>query len=232
MISVAKEWNPKQALLKGIILKKDKMEETINLLLELHSMVHTSEMSDTGIITYEDELWKELNEDTFTTLLPNKDTTIAWNIWHITRIEDITSNILIADENQVINSDNWLEKMNVRICDTGNAMTNEEIASFSSNINMEALRKYRIAVGRKSRDIIGKLKYEDLKKKIEAARIQRILREGGVTDQENSIWLLDFWGKKNVAGILQMPTTRHQIVHINDSLKIKERCVKKVYKGR
>jgi hypothetical protein len=47
------------------------------------------------------------------------------------------------------------------------------------------------------------------------------MEEGVLTRQDDSIWLLDFWGKKTVAGLLQMPITRHQIVHINDCFKLK-----------
>ena len=62
---------------------------------------------------------------------------------------------------------------------------------------------------------------------MEPSSVNRILSEGGVLDVEDSSWLLDFWGKKNVAGIIQMPITRHQVVHINDSLKLKEKCKKR-----
>ena len=41
-----------------------------------------------------------------------------------------------------------------------------------------------------------------------------------------SIWLLDFWKNKTIAGLLTMPITRHQIVHINDCFKLKERYQK------
>jgi hypothetical protein len=51
--------------------------------------------------------------------------------------------------------------------------------------------------------------------------VGRILDEGGVTGHKDSLWLLDFWGKKTVAGILLMPITRHQILHLNDSMKLK-----------
>ena len=54
-------------------------------------------------------------------------------------------------------------------------------------------------------------------------RLNRILNEGGVLDVEGSRWLLDFWGKKNVAGLILMPVTRHQLVHLNDSMKIKKK---------
>jgi hypothetical protein len=184
-------------------------------------------MSGSADGTFEDDVWDGLDETAFKTMPAGKDTTIAWNMWHITRIEDITSNILIADEVQVINSDNWAEKMSVKVYDTGNAMTDDEITAFSSSINSRELRNYRMAVGRKTRQIIGWLKPEDLKRKIPPERLQRVLVEGGILNVDGSIWLLDFWGRKNVAGILTMPLTRHQVVHLNDSLKIKAKFIKK-----
>jgi len=51
--------------------------------------------------------------------------------------------------------------------------------------------------------------------------IQRILKEGGVTTHPDSIWLLDFWGKKDVAGLLMMPVTRHQVGHLSDCIRLK-----------
>ncbi|WML32819.1 DinB family protein [Clostridium sp. OS1-26] len=220
-------WNSQQKLLKSIITKLDKFDETIELGLGQHLMVHASEMSQANVVTFEDELWDGLDEITFRTMPTEKDeATIAWCLWHTTRIEDITMNILVADDTQVINSNNWLEKMNVTICDTGNAMTNKEIVDFSSNIDMQELRNYRKAVGRKTREIIKRFEPSDLKRKMEASRLQRVLDEGGVLNVEGANWLIDFWGKKNVAGILLMPVTRHHIVHINESIKLKEKCRK------
>jgi hypothetical protein len=95
MISVVTDWNPKQALLKDLIQKPDRFDEAIKLCLDMHSLVHTSEMSKTGIKTYEDGLWDGLSEETFRAKPTAKDASIAWNIWHLTRIEDITVNILI-----------------------------------------------------------------------------------------------------------------------------------------
>lgn len=229
MISIAKEWNPKQAELKNLINKKDKFEDAIKVLLELHSMVHSSELSGTEIITLEDELWDGLKESACRIMPTKEDVTIAWNIWHITRIEDIASNILIANEAQVMNSD-WAKRMNVNVYDTGNAMSDDEIIDLSSSINIRELRNYRMAVGKKTRENIGKLKPEELKRKVSPDKLQRVLDEGGVTEDDNSKWLLDFWGKKNVSGLLLMPITRHQVVHLNDSLKLKEKCRRKGFK--
>ena len=61
---------------------------------------------------------------------------------------------------------------------------------------------------------------------MEPDRLQRILYEGGVLNVEGANWLIDFWSRKNVAGILLMPVTRHQIVHINESIQLKQKCKK------
>ncbi len=223
MIEVSKQWNPKQARLKEVILKKDMFCEAVELALEMHALVHTSEMSGINGDTYEDEVWKGLSHEIFRAQFKNQGSTIAWNLWHLTRIEDITVNLLLADQAQIINTDSWLEKLKVSVCDTGNAMDDNEISVFSSLIDMQELRNYRIAVGRQTQRLLKSLKPDDMKRKVKSQSIQRVLQEGGVTEQEQSIWLLDFWGKKTVAGIILMPVTRHQIVHLNDCLKLKTR---------
>lgn len=217
-------WGSKQKLLRSILLKVDQFEEAITLCLEQHAMVHSSEMSQINSVTFEDELWEGLNETTFRTMPTVKDETIAWSLWHVTRIEDITMSILVADEAQVIHRDNWLEKMNVRVYDTGNSMTDREIIDLSSKINMQELRKYRIAVGRMTREVIQNFQPEDLKRKMQSARLQRVLDEGAVLNVNGANWLIDFWGRKNVAGILLMPITRHHMVHINESMRLKKKC--------
>lgn len=215
-------WNSQQKLLRAL-LKPKSFSEGIKLFLEQHAMIYSSEMSQSNTITFEDVLWEGLDENTFRAMTNKKGRTIAYGLWHSTRIEDITMNILVADEEQVINTCNWLEKTNSKICDTGNAMSDKEILEFSEKINMQELCNYRIAVGRKTRDIILKLKPTDLKRKMEPKGLQRILEEGAVLDVEGANWLIDFWGRKDVSGILLGPGTRHHFVHINESMRAKKK---------
>lgn len=218
-----KPWNSEIKQLREIILKQDKIEESKILCLSLHAMVHSDCMSGIDKKTFEDELWDGLDEKIFKTSINEKGRTIAYGVWHSTRIEDITMNILVAGDEQVLNSGNWQEKINSKITDTGNALTSEEILKFSKNINMQELKNYRIAVGRKTREIIKNLTAADMKKKFEKASLQRIIDEGAVLDVEGANWLIDFWGKKNVSGIILMPATRHHVVHINESLSAKKK---------
>lgn len=218
-----KSWNNEIKQLRAIILKPDKIEESIKLTLNLHSMVHASIMSGIDKVTFEDELWEGLDENMFKTATNEKGRTIAYGVWHSTRIEDITMNLLVAGDNQVFNTGHWHTKINSKITDTGNAMCESEILEFSKDINIQELKNYRIEVGRRTRDIIKKLSTQDMKRKFDKSSLQRILDEGAVLNVEASNWLIDFWGRKNVSGIILMPVTRHHVVHINESLSAKKR---------
>jgi hypothetical protein len=68
-----------------------------------------------------------------------------------------------------------------------------------------------------------KIKFTDMKRKVEEKQLEKIKENGGIINNEKSIWLLDFWGKKNVLGLIMMPITRHQTVHLNDCFNIKEK---------
>lgn len=206
--------------LNSIIRKPSETQRSKDLFLQIHAKLHPSVVSDTDRNEV-DNLLCDLKQNEYAVMPTRKDETIAWVLWHIARIEDLTMNILVAREEQVFNQD-WRERLNSRITDTGNALTDDEIMELSRTINTEQLICYRNAVAHKTRDIIRSLSAADLKRRVRQDDIEKILSVGGVTQQENSIWLLDFWGKKDVAGILLMPPARHVMLHLNDCCKWKE----------
>jgi len=54
-----------------------------------------------------------------------------------------------------------------------------------------------------------------MKRRVKKHDLQRILEEETASKDEAAIWLIDFWGRKNVSGLLLMPSTRHHVIHIN-----------------
>lgn len=42
-----------------------------------------------------------------------------------------------------------------------------------------------------------------------------------VSQDENASWLIDCWCGKDIRGLIQMPFSRHWIMHIEASLRIK-----------
>ena len=205
--------------LNSIIRKSAYIDQAKELFLDLHSYLHASSISSSQRNEY-DELLDGLKDNEYFIMPTSKDETIAWALWHIARIEDITMNILVNEKDQVFNQ-YWKQLMNSNITDTGNALSDEEIIDFSNKLNISTLLEYRAAVGQRTRDIIKSLSNNDIKRKISQHSLNKIFEEGGVTAHKDSIWLLDFWGKKDVAGILLMPPTRHVMLHLNDCCKWK-----------
>lgn len=147
---------------------------------------------------------------------------LAWIIWRIARIEDVTMNLLLADSPQVLHRDQWLKRMKVTVRDTGNAMDEKSVAKLSVTIDIDALRTYRLTVGRRTRQIVKCFKPEELRQKVEPSRLQRVMAKGAVTEAASGI--RDYWGKRTIAGLLLMPPTRHNFLHSNEALRVKQRC--------
>ena len=221
MINVSKSWNENQKNLAVCLANQNTFTKGITLLLEMHSLVHDKKVYSGKIDTYYNELWENMNDETCR-IISTKETSILWNIWHITRIEDIVSGILIGNRDTVFN-DEIRNKLNIKIKDTGNAMSHSEMETFNKEINIGELKAYRLKTGKSVKKIVESLKYTDIKRKVSKEQLEKIKQNGGVTNNEKSIWLLDFWGRKNILGLIMMPVTRHQIIHLNDCFRIKKK---------
>lgn len=203
------------------MMKFNQHDQAIELFLNQHAMLHSARVSQTDLWSFEDAVLNDMTEEQFRRIPRNCEHSVAWLIWHIARCEDITMNLLVAGSPQVLHRDNWLERMKIMVRDTGNTMDAAEIADFSATIDIEALRAYRVAVGRRTREIVKPLQPEELKQKVDPARLQHIWDEGAVVEAARGI--ADYWGRRNVAGLLLMPATRHNLIHLNEALQLKQR---------
>ncbi|MPM90702.1 hypothetical protein SDC9_137824 [bioreactor metagenome] len=140
---------------------------------------------------------------------------------------------VLAAKSQPVFDKQWQKRLKIDIMDTGNAMNDDEIMAFSHQINTSELLAYRRAVAISTRNFIKKLSYEDLIRKVAVSDLEQIKQSGGVTGQPESNWLLDFWHKKDIAGLLLMPPTRHVMLHLNacSKWKLAIRTKKKFYRS-
>jgi hypothetical protein len=209
--------------IKILINKSSTFEEGKKKLLLLHSNLYCSQMSGKKGPTFEDQLWDNLTDTIARTAVNEKGRTILYGLWHSTRIEDITMNMLVNRREQIYKKQNFKKSINAGIDHTGNSLSKADILVMSSQINIKELRNYRLTVGRESQKTIQSLPFADLKKKVLKEDIERVRAEGAVDDVPSANWLLDFWGNKNVEGILFMPASRHQIVHFSENFRVKAR---------
>jgi hypothetical protein len=216
-----RSWNAQQKELRQLLNLPEQHDAAVQLFLSQHAQLHTAQMANLGQETYADAILGDMAEAQMRHIPRNFEHSIVWLIWHMARIEDVTMNLLLAGQPQLLRQSDWSTQMAVTYQDTGNAMNTAEIADLSTTIELEALLAYRLAVGRRTREIVQSIPVESLRQKVNLARLQQIMEEGAVA--EASLGLLDYWGKRTFAGFLLMPPTRHNMVHLNEALKIKQR---------
>lgn len=210
-----------QTGLRRLMLDPNQHEQAIQLFLRQHAMLHSAKMSQMETWSFEDDVLANMTNEQMRLIPRNGEHSIAWLLWHMARCEDITMNLLVADRAQILSQDNWLEKLGITVCDSGNEMNAERLAYFNSAVEIEALRAYRLAIGRGTRELVQQLQPADLKQRVKPAQLQRVRDEGAVA--ETAKYILDYWAGRNVAGLLLMPATRHNLIHLNEALELKRR---------
>ncbi len=206
--------------LNSLIRKPVEWGMARQLFLGLHACLHLSVVSSSQPNEV-DAIFGDMRPLEFRMMPSAKSQTIAWVLWHIARIEDMTMGILVNNGDQIFDG-TWKEKIHSPITDTGNALTRDEVIHLGNELAIDALMAYRNAVGKQTRKIILQLDAAEMKRKVTRNDLDKIRVEGGVTDHANSAWLLDFWGGKDVAGLLLMPPTRHVMLHLNECSKWKQ----------
>ena len=78
-------------------------------------------------------------------------------------------------------------------------------------------------VDKTTTELLKQFTYEDLKKKYTEHDKEAIRTLGVVSEDEKAVWLIDYWCNKDLKGLIQMPFSRHWIMHIEASLRIKNK---------
>ncbi len=217
-----KAWNQGQQVLRQALSQSTQYSKVLELFLNQHAVLHSAAITPSGSWSFEDEIWQDLSQAAARCIPPGGEHSIAWLFWHIARIEDVTMNVLVAGHPQLLLQDGWLERLRVAVRDTGNATPPQAVAELSAALDLEALRAYRLAVGCRTRQVVTQLSPEALKQKVDPSRLQRLMDEGAVVEAAHG--LIDYWGSLSNAGLLLMPPTRHNFVHLNEALRVKRKC--------
>jgi hypothetical protein len=218
-----KLWNEQHKHLSQALNKQSGHSTAVDLFLRLHAMVHDERMSNSGLHSFSDEVWQGTSEAAIRCVPLKFEHSIAWLIWHITRIEDMTMNVLLAGRPQVFDQDDWSTRLRVAIRHPGNVvMDRADVIEFSRVIDIDALKAYRLAVGGATRAALAALEPDQVQHKVTPARLQELLDDGSVAPEATG--LIEYWGSLTIAGLLLMPPTRHCLIHLNEALKVKKKC--------
>lgn len=213
-----KEWSEQNKRMQLLIKKADTFDEGRSVLFALRD-----DLMDT-LLSFRKELKREdfdsmpfINADGY------HSKNIAYSIWHIFRIEDIVAHTLVNGDEEVLFKGNYQNRINSPIITTGNELVKEQISDFTKQLDIDELYSYIADVKKSTEEIIRNLTFSDLKTGVPDERREKLEQLGVVSEDENAVWLIDYWCKKDVRGLIQMPFSRHWIMHIEACQRIKNK---------
>ena len=213
-----KEWSELNKTMQSQLKKKETFEQGKETLFRLRD-----EMMQV-MLSFRDELAREdfdaipyINSEGY------HSKTIAYSLWHIFRIEDIAAHTLIQGDEQVLFAKGYDERINSPLITTGNELVKQQIADFSKKLDIDQLYAYIADVRSSTEDIINGLAFDMLKVKIPDDRREALIKLNVVSSDESAVWLIDYWCRKDIRGSIQMPLSRHWIMHTEAALRIKEK---------
>lgn len=213
-----KEWSELNKTVQTQIKKETTFSEGLSSLFKLRDGLFRE------ICEFKEQLKREdFNAMPFINANGYHSKTIAYSIWHIFRIEDIVAHTLIAGDEQILFSGKYRESIGAPIITTGNELIKQQIADFSSALDIEQLYRYISDVKRGTEEILKGLSFSELKNKVTEEAKEHLRSLNVVSSDENAVWLIEYWCGKDIHGLIQMPFSRHWIMHIEACLRIKNK---------
>ena len=221
-----KEWSDKNKKMQSLIAKEKTFREGIETLIELRNDLFGQVSSFAK--NYPDEAFYQMP---FAGAKGFHSTTLAWSLWHIFRIEDVVCHTLILKDSQVLFANNFCTSIKSPIITTANELSDEDIVAFSKQVDVKEMFAYCQTVANSTNEMLKNLEYKDLKRKFTEEDKQRLIESKCVSTDESSAWLVDYWCGKNIKGLIQMPFSRHWIMHVEAMCRIKNKLCQQVRKG-
>ena len=214
-----KEWSELNKIMQLKLKKTDTYKEGIQTLFDLRNKLIQEILS-----------FRKLDRDSFDAMpFINADgyhsKNIAYSLWHIFRIEDIVSHTLINGDEQIFFSDRYSERINSPIITTGNELVRKQISDFSEQLDIDELYTYICEVKDSTEQILAAMPFDMLKHKISAETKVNLQKLNVVSTDKNANWLIDYWCGKNIRGLIQMPFSRHWIMHTEACMRIRNKLL-------
>lgn len=216
-----REWSELNKQMQLLLRKRDTFDSGVSKLLELRERLMCV------ISGYKHSLTKDdFCAIPFMNAKGYHSKTIAYSLWHIFRIEDIVAHTLIKGDEQIFFSENYQDRIGSPIITTGNELVKTQISDLSKQLDINELYSYISDVSQNTVSMLGELSFDMLKMKVSDERKERLLSLNVVSTDENAFWLIDYWCSKDIRGLIQMPFSRHWIMHIEACERIRNKLCK------
>ncbi len=156
-----------------------------DMFLDQHAAVHSAAVGGNKMSVAERTFGGVTDEQM--RVRPREDlNSLAWLMWHIARAEDVFLNAILAGKPQLF-EDGWGSRLGVIRRDFGIGMTSTEVTELTKTIDLAALRDYRDAVGRRTRDVVGGFKDQDWQGTVSVEAVERAAAQGAFGTRTEAI---------------------------------------------
>jgi DinB superfamily len=194
--------------------------DALQLFLIEHARAHSDAVAPaSGPLWLEDSLLLGLTDDQLRVRPSEGDNSLAWLLWHIARIEDVAINVVLMAQPQVLHEGGWQQRLKIAYGDVGTGMAEEDVADLGARVDIPALRAYRAAVGRRTRELVGTIKPEELGLPVTAMDVERAVASGAFG--AGADWLRSFWEGRPKAWYLSWTSVGHSYLHLGEAMGIK-----------
>ncbi len=196
--------------------------DLVEMFLRDHATAHSSKVAVAeGQFSLEDSRLRGLTEEQIR-LCPGWNS-IAWLLWHMARAEDVGINVIVADRPQVFDEGGWARRLGIVRRDLGTGMADGEVAELSAQIDIPRLREYRVAVGRRTREIARSLAPQEWDRVVDAASVQKAVDQGAVGPNAGAA--VKFWEGKSIGWFFYWIAVGHNQMHMGHVGWVREMVV-------
>ena len=143
---------------------------------------------------------------------------LAWLLWHTARTEDVNVNLVVTNGHQVFD-DAWAKRLGIGRVDIGTGMTDAEVTDLTRRLDLGAARAYRTAVGKRTREIVTKLRVGAWDEIVTPLDVNRAVAAGAFGPHAG--WVEKFWQGVSKANRLGATCLTHNAMHLGEAAAIR-----------
>jgi hypothetical protein len=187
------------------------------LLLMEHALIHSAAVATAADTQVAEIIWSRTNDGERRKRPPGHNS-IAWIMWHLARVEDVDVNAMLRGEPELLDREVWLPRLGVEARDIGTGASDDEVDVFSQQIDLGALKEYRDAVGRESREWLMEADLGQLDELIDVDA--RRSETPPYFDPERAAWMRSTGGGRQAASFWTWGVIGHSLVHLGEAAHV------------
>ena len=162
-----------------------------------------------------EEYWKTVPEDLMRKRPHPGVNSIAWILWHMTRVEDAGLNLFVTEGSQVLDQGEWMKKLHLPWRDNGGGMNFTEVEDLSQRIDLQVLHAYSLAVKAQTQKIVTEIGKVDLDGLISQERARTIMIDAGLA-HSNPEELVNWYTGWSKGKCLMLFGLTHPFQHVGE----------------